>query len=73
MLDVGLAGIEHGDFGGIGVKSRDFVARLGETQGQRQPYIAAADDGDLQLSTFEKLGFPVCGHELRGSPRDFWG
>ncbi len=44
VLDVGLAGIEHGHLGGIGVKSRDFVPRFGKAQRQRQAHIAAAND-----------------------------
>jgi hypothetical protein len=49
------------------------VARFRETQGQRQPNISAANDGDFQLSAFEEFGFPVYWHELRRSPSHFWG
>jgi hypothetical protein len=72
MLDVRLSRIEHVHFIRVGVESRDFVARFRETQCQREANVSAANDGDFQLSAFEKFGFPVYGHELRRSPNYFW-
>ena len=69
VLDVGLAGIEHGHFFGIGVKTRNFVAGFGEAQGQRQSHISAANDAYFELGAFEKFGFPVDGHEFVIAPR----
>src|SRR6266481_6371770 len=68
VLDVGFAGIEHGHFVRVGIKSRDFVPRFGKSQRQQQAYIAAADDGYLQLGAFEKFRFPVDRHESRSTP-----
>jgi hypothetical protein len=53
----------------IGIKSRDFVASLGEAKSQGQAYVAASDNAYLELRAFEKLGFPVDGHEFRRTPR----
>src|SRR5262249_46126970 len=38
MIDVGLPGVEHGDFGRIGVKTGDSVARFGKTKGEGKSY-----------------------------------
>jgi len=68
VLDVGLAGIELGHFVGIGIKSRDFVARFGEAQRQGQADVAAANDSHFEVGAFEKLRFPVDWHEFRRTP-----
>src|SRR2546430_2389989 len=68
VLDVGLAGIEHGHLAGIGIESRDFVPRFGEAHRQGQADVAAANDSHFELAAFEKLGFPVNGHEFRRIP-----
>jgi hypothetical protein len=47
MLDVRLAGIEHGNFAGVGVKTRDFVTGFREAQGEGKSYITAADDSNF--------------------------
>jgi hypothetical protein len=74
VLDVGLAGIEHRNFFGIGIESGDFVAGFGETEAERKADISAADDADFQLGTFEKFGFTVaCPLSLRRAPDDIWG
>ena len=44
VLDVGFAGVEHGNFGGIGVKAGDFVAGFCEAQRQGQAHVTATDD-----------------------------
>jgi len=54
---------------GIGIESRDFVPRFGEAQRQGQADVAAANDSHSELAAFEKLGFPVDGHEFRRIPR----
>src|SRR4029077_5947588 len=71
MLDVGLAGIEHLDLLGVGIKSGDFVAGFGEPQAQGQADVSTADDGNLQLAAFEEFGFPVDWHDLRRAPDIF--
>ncbi len=68
VLDVGLTGIEHRHFVGIGIKSCDSVPRFGEAQRQGQADVAAANDSHFELGAFEKLGFPVDGHEFRRTP-----
>ncbi len=73
VLDVGLAGVEHRDFLGIGVKSGDFVAGFGEAQTQGEADVSAANDGYFELGAFEKLGFSIDWHESRRAPRYFWG
>ena len=47
MLNVGLAGIQHGDFRGIGVKAGDLVARFGKTERQGQTYVTASDNSNF--------------------------
>ncbi len=69
VLDVGLAGVEHGNFFGIGVEPCDLVARFRKAQGQRQSHIAAANDADFKLGAFKKLGFPIDRHVFRRTPR----
>jgi hypothetical protein len=71
MLDVGFSCVEHAHFVRISVESRDLVASFRETQSEWQSHISATNDGDLQLSAFEKFGFPVYWHELRRSPNHF--
>src|SRR5215471_6222880 len=68
MLDVGAAGIEHGNFIRVGVKSSDFVARFGKAQAQRQADVAAADDSYLELGAFEELRLSFDGHGSSRTP-----
>ncbi len=63
VLDVGLAGVQHGHLFWIGVESGDFVARFGEAQAQREADVSAANDGDFELGAFEKFGFTIDCHE----------
>ena len=69
MLDIGFACIEHVHFGGVSVKSRNFMSRFGKSQRQRQAHIPAADDSDFELIAFEEFGFSVNWHGLRCAPR----
>src|SRR5579859_1302817 len=73
MLDVGFAGIEHRHFVRIRIETRDFMPRFRETQRQRKSNVSTADDGHLQLGALEEFRFPVYWHELRRSPRYFFG
>jgi len=47
MLNVGLAGIQHGDFRGIGVKAGDLVASFGKTERQGKSYVTASDNSNF--------------------------
>ena len=47
VLDIGLARIEHGDFGRVGIKTGDFMAGFGKAQGQGQTHVTAADDSNF--------------------------
>ena len=72
VLDVGLAGVQHLHFFGVGIEPRHLMAGFGEPEAQRQAYVSTADNGNLQLGAFEKLGFPVAWHNLLRTPRFFW-
>jgi hypothetical protein len=48
------------------------VSRFRKTERERQAYIPASDDGDLELGAFEELRFPVSWHESRRTPKLFW-
>jgi hypothetical protein len=62
VLDVRLAGIQHVNFFGIGVKTGDLVPGLCKTKRQRESDVAASDNANLQLGTFEKLWLSVRRH-----------
>ncbi len=74
VLDVGLACVEHRNFFGIRIESGDFVAGFGKTEAEGKSDIAAADDADAKLGTFEEFGFTLdCHLSLRRAPRYFGG
>ncbi len=47
VVDVRLAGIEHGDFNWIGIETRHPVSGFGKTQGQGKAYVTASDNSNF--------------------------
>ena len=69
VFDVGLAGVQHGDFCGVGVKASDFVACFSKAKRERKTNVTTSDNSDFQLRAFEKLWFPVGRHLTLIAPR----
>ena len=49
FVDRHLAGLQHGDLGGIAVDAGDGKTELGKTHPCHQPDIAGTDDNDRQM------------------------
>ncbi len=47
VFDVRFAGVEHGNFGGIGIKTGDFVAGFGKAKSQRKSDVTASDNSNF--------------------------
>ena len=47
VFDVRFAGVEHGNLGGIGIETGDFVAGFGKTQSQGESHVTASDNSNF--------------------------
>jgi hypothetical protein len=62
VSDITLALIEFFNLAGVGVETDHAVPSFGKAQPQRQTYVTASDDSDLELRALEKFRLSLDRH-----------